>query len=582
MGFRTYRELEEAYNNLESEYLLRENTSLFSEMHNYISENIVELPYCESYFTEASSKNILQKIWDFIVKCWKNLVSFISKIGNILKRLVSNSEKALDRLDKLIEMNAAHMNLDPKKIQQELDDKYMNNKGLDEVFNDIDNIVKKIEAIDPEAGSAVAAAYKGAKTGKKLGEFISHLLGLSAGTALATKTLGVINANATAGAAGAAAGADTALLTGIGPAGFAAANMSTFAGHVTANHMAAGGATAGATAVISTGGAAAVSTANLKAGASIGTKLTTIVSKIGGQLSTMKGGWAAAGCLGALGISVAAIGTVAGVEKLINELGADQKELTNARLFLPVLTQTLNKKLLVGYVCMSAILASTIGLVDIDPFVVYPSSNDAFNETIKKDIIGISRKRFTFSYLDSIANFTNLAESAFKKTVFSKSRIIIWRFLPKDLGKDAVLVEKDMDPKIDDISVVVDSISRWFNAAFLTNSRSSKSHQAFIDVLDVLNEISKDKTYLDSEKNIKDAMDKTSKLLTYLSNHKNSKTSKDSSGTYVKFLQSSCRGLSALGAAAAARSAVYFKLVTSATMQGGLVDDIEKLLKKIF
>lgn len=100
MNFTSYSQIEQAYNQLQFDLALSENTSLFSEMHNYISENIVELPYCEDVFTEAKDgKNFLERIWDFIVGIWNAIKKFVVMIFRAARQLFTGKSEN----DKLIE-----------------------------------------------------------------------------------------------------------------------------------------------------------------------------------------------------------------------------------------------------------------------------------------------------------------------------------------------------------------------------------------------------------------------------------------------------------------------------------------------
>lgn len=103
MNFTSYSQIEQAYNQLQFDLALSENTSLFSEMHNYISENIVELPYNEIVFTEAKDgKNFLERIWDFIVGIWNAIKKFFGMIFRAVKQLFtgkSETEKLIEKLE---------------------------------------------------------------------------------------------------------------------------------------------------------------------------------------------------------------------------------------------------------------------------------------------------------------------------------------------------------------------------------------------------------------------------------------------------------------------------------------------------
>ena len=103
MNFTSYSQIEQAYNQLQFDLALSENTSLFSEMHNYISENIVELPYDEIVFTEAKDgKNFLERIWDFIVGIWNAIKKFFGMLFRAVKQLFtgkSETEKLIEKLE---------------------------------------------------------------------------------------------------------------------------------------------------------------------------------------------------------------------------------------------------------------------------------------------------------------------------------------------------------------------------------------------------------------------------------------------------------------------------------------------------
>ena len=103
MNFTSYSQIEQAYNQLQFDLALSENTSLFSEMHNYISENIVELPYSEDVFTEAKDgKNFLERIWDFIVGVWNAIKKFFGMLFRAVKQLFtgkSETEKLIEKLE---------------------------------------------------------------------------------------------------------------------------------------------------------------------------------------------------------------------------------------------------------------------------------------------------------------------------------------------------------------------------------------------------------------------------------------------------------------------------------------------------
>ena len=103
MNFTSYSQIEQAYNQLQFDLALSENTSLFSEMHNYISENIVELPYSEDVFTEAKDgKNFLERIWDMIVGIWNAVKKFVVMIFRAVRQLFtgkSENDKLIEKLE---------------------------------------------------------------------------------------------------------------------------------------------------------------------------------------------------------------------------------------------------------------------------------------------------------------------------------------------------------------------------------------------------------------------------------------------------------------------------------------------------
>lgn len=193
MGFRTYREAEEAYNNLETSLLLNENISLFSEMHNYISENIIELEY-NSYDIFTESKNLLQQIWDFLVNAWNTIVKVCKNFFKMIGDLVSSVKK----IEKAVNLIANKQ--DPAEFNNLINSPEYKNidtntqQELNDIINDLNSFNLTASTSTSSSGTASTTSNATASTTKSgvnvstqfvtAMSFLLPLLGAAVGTYL--------------------------------------------------------------------------------------------------------------------------------------------------------------------------------------------------------------------------------------------------------------------------------------------------------------------------------------------------------------------------------------------------------------
>lgn len=187
--FNSYQEFKEEYNSIEEYYSFKSTKDLFTEMHHYISENIIDLPsnlYLEdvtgpagtvkelpgdhtpSLNKKGSKTNILEKIWQFIVKCWNSIGNFFKIIIKLVKNIAVNSEKILSRLDKTCELLNDKFGKDTPGMKEVFAraDTETETKVFEAIKNDYMSLFGEIGSISPEIKNDINEIHQIISTGR--------------------------------------------------------------------------------------------------------------------------------------------------------------------------------------------------------------------------------------------------------------------------------------------------------------------------------------------------------------------------------------------------------------------------------
>lgn len=183
-----YKMIDDCYT---PEYLMMEKTierqryiDIFTEMHNYISENIIELPFDAEVFTEEDDNVERKSVWDknkkgwsgfwenvwaVIKNIWNNFWRFIRAIGSYNDTI--KPQEAQKIADKAEEVAKDLEQKSEQEVQKAVEEK---KEVVKETFTDISQVVDllqksftKLEEIDDKAANAETKARNTYKAGSK-------------------------------------------------------------------------------------------------------------------------------------------------------------------------------------------------------------------------------------------------------------------------------------------------------------------------------------------------------------------------------------------------------------------------------
>lgn len=183
-----YKMIDDCYT---PEYLMMEKAmerqryiDIFTEMHNYISENIIDLPFDAEVFTEEDDnverksvwdknkkgwKGFWDNVWAVIKNIWNNFWRFIRSIGSYNDTIKpQEAQKIADKAENVakdIEQKSE------QEVQKAVEEK---KEVVKETFTDISQVVDllqksftKLEEIDDKASKAETKAQNTYKAGSK-------------------------------------------------------------------------------------------------------------------------------------------------------------------------------------------------------------------------------------------------------------------------------------------------------------------------------------------------------------------------------------------------------------------------------